>query len=254
MDQKEKITANKLILYKKNKQKISMLTAYDYTFAKIFDESLVDVILVGDSLGNVILGYKNTIPVTLFEMIVHVQAVSRGVSRALIVSDMPFGSFQRGQKEAVSSAIDLVKSGANAVKVEGAEYLDAIKSIIKSGIPVMGHLGFTPQSVNSLGYKIQGKTDFSKKKLLSDALKLQKAGCFALVIELVPEDVAAKISKALDIPVIGIGAGNKCDGQVLVSYDMLGIYDKSPSFVKRYAEMGKKIRQAVKEYIKDIKD
>ncbi|MBI5700706.1 3-methyl-2-oxobutanoate hydroxymethyltransferase [Candidatus Saganbacteria bacterium] len=253
MAQKEKITSNSLISSKKLGKKIAMLTAYDSAIAKILDGSNIDIILVGDSLGNVMLGYKNTLPVTLIEMIIHTQAVSRAVNRAMVVSDMPFGTFQKNDEEAVSNAVDLIKSGANAVKVEGVNYKSAIKKIIKAGIPVMGHLGFTPQSVNILGYKVQGKDHKSKLKIIKDAKALEKTGCFALILEMVPEDLAAKIAKSLKIPVIGIGAGSKCDGQVLVSYDMLGIYKNAPSFVKKYADIGKTITQAVEKYINDVK-
>ena len=253
MDKKEKITVNSLLSFKQSRRKISMLTAYDFAMASIFDEAGIDVLLVGDSLGNVMLGYKDTIPVTMQEMIIHTQAVSRGVKRSLVVSDMPFGSFQKSEKESVSNAIDLIKSGAGAVKVEGAEYLESIKKIIKAGIPVMGHIGFTPQSVNILGYKKQGKTSKEQSKLLKDAKALEKAGCFAIVLELVPDELAAKISKELKIPVIGIGAGSHADGQVAVSYDILGIYKNPPGFVKKYAELGEEIKVAVKKYISEIK-
>lgn len=252
MVQKEKITINTLLAFKRSKHKISMLTAYDYTFARILDGAGVDVVLVGDSLGNVMLGYENTLPVTMHEMMIHTQAVSRGVSRALVVSDMPFGSFQKGCDEAVASAVELAKAGANAVKLEGAGYIDEIKNIIKAGIPVMGHLGFTPQSVNILGYKVQGKDQKSKAKIMRDAKALEKAGCFAIVLELVPDDISKKISKALKIPVIGIGAGKSCDGQVLVTYDMLGIYPDPPSFVKKYAEIGIDIKKAIRSFIDNV--
>lgn len=225
-----------------------MLTAYDYLFAKILDESGVDIVLVGDSLGNVGLGHRNTIPTTLTEMIIHTQAVSRGVRNAMVVADMPFGTFQQGKKTALSSAIDLVKAGANAVKLETAEYLDEIKSIVKAGIPVMGHLGFTPQSVNQSGYKYQG----SRVKLVQDARKLEKAGCFAIVLEMVPEKLAKEITKSLKIPSIGIGSGKKCDGQVLVTADMLGLYPNPPKFVKKYVDLGLSIKKAVKNFIKDM--
>lgn len=252
MAQKEKITLNTILSRKRSKQKISMLTAYDFTFAKLLDNAGVDIVLVGDSLGNVMLGYENTLPVTLVEMIIHTQAVSRGVNRAMVVADMPFGSFQQGKNDAVSSAIELTKAGANAVKVEGAEYIDEIKAIIKTGIPVMGHLGFTPQSVNALGYKVQGKDTKSRSKIIMDAKDLEKAGCFAIVLELVPADLAKKITKSLKIPVIGIGAGDDCDGQVVVTYDMLGIYSNPPSFVKKYADLGTQIITAIKKFKNDL--
>lgn len=251
MVHKEKITVSAIRQKKALGQKIVMLTAYDYLFADILDESGIDIILVGDSLGNVMLGYKNTLPVTMIEMMVHVQAVSRGVSRALVVADMPFGSFQKGKKEAVSCAIDLVKSGAEAVKVEGAEYIGSIKEIKKAGIPVMGHLGFVPQSVNISGYKIQGKTRAGKAKMIKEAKMLEKAGCFAVVLEMVPPELAKTISKQLKIPVIGIGSGQDCDGQVLVTYDLLGLYDNPPSFVKKYANMREEIKRAVSGFVLD---
>lgn len=252
MAKKEKITVNSILSYKQAKKKIAMLTAYDYLMASILDASEIDIILVGDSLGNVMMGYKNTLPVTMMEMIIHTQAVARGTNRALLVADMPFGSFQNNKEEALSCAIDLIKAGAEAVKIEGAQYIDIIKKIIKAGIPVMGHLGFTPQSVNILGYKYQGKTKQEEIKLLKEAKALEKAGCFAVIIELVPDAVAKKIAKGLLIPVIGIGAGPNCDGQVLVCYDMLGMYPCSPGFVKKYADLDGIIRKAVKKYIEEI--
>lgn len=228
-----------------------MLTAYDYPFAKILDEAGVDIILVGDSLGNVALGYRNTLPVTMQEMIIHTRGVSRAVERAMIVADMPFGSFQKGSTDALSNAVKLVKAGAEAVKIEGAEYLDAIRKIIKAGIPVMGHLGLTPQSVYKLGgYRVQGKGKREKKKILSDAKRLEKAGCFAIVLEMVPDDLAKKISKTLKIPTIGIGAGPYCDGQVLVTNDLLGLSVWMPSFVKPRINLRKTVRRAIKDWMR----
>jgi 3-methyl-2-oxobutanoate hydroxymethyltransferase len=237
------------ILSLKKKRKISMLTAYDYPIARILDQSGIDIILVGDSLGDVALGYKNTLPVTQTEMIVHTQAVARAVQRSLIIADMPFGSFQQEKKHAVSSAIDLIKAGASGVKVEGANYIENIRAIINAGIPVMGHLGFTPQSVYQLGFKIQGKSHKQVRKLLLDAKKLERAGCFALVLELIPAKAAKTITRALKIPVIGIGAGPDCDGQVLVTHDILGLYPNPPAFVKKYADLGLVISRVVKEFI-----
>jgi 3-methyl-2-oxobutanoate hydroxymethyltransferase len=227
-------------------RKISALTAYDYQIARILDEAGVDIILVGDSLGNVMLGYQNTIPVTMTEMIIHTQAVARAVKKALLVADMPFGSFQKDKKQAVSNAIDLVKAGAEAVKIEGIEYLEAIKDIVKAGIPVMGHLGFTPQSVNKLGRGLQNAS-------ISDAKKLEQAGCFAIVLEMVPPDAAKKVTKAVGIPTIGIGSGPDCDGQILVTYDMIGLYPNPPKFVKKYADVGSDILRAVRRFVADIK-
>ncbi len=252
MAKQEKITVNKILFFKKHNRKITVLTAYDYAIAKILDESNIDIVLVGDSMGNVMLGYDNTLPVTLFEMIIHTQAVARGVKNSLIVADLPFGTFQKSKEEALSSAIDLVKAGAQAVKLEGAQYADSIKAIVNAGIPVMGHLGFTPQAVNLLGYKIQGKDKLSQAKLLKDAKALEKAGCFAIVLELIPEALAKKISKAIKIPTIGIGSGKLCDGQVLVTYDMLGIYENPPSFVKKYANIGSEIKKAVSKFREEI--
>lgn len=244
-----KVTTSKLLAKKSAKQPISMLTAYDHLFARILDEAGLDVILVGDSLGNVALGYRNTVPVTMLEMMVHTQAVSRGVERAMVVADLPFGSYQKDSQEAVSNAIELVKAGAEAVKLEGAEYLEAIKAIIKAGIPVMGHLGFTPQAVYQIGCKIQGKGRRSAARTLKNAKALEKAGCFAIVLEMIPEDLAKRISKALKIPVIGIGAGKHCDGQVLVTADMLGLYPNPPSFVKKQADLRSIIKKAVKKHL-----
>ena len=213
--------------------KLAMLTAYDFQFARLLDESDVDIVLVGDSLGNVALGYKNTIPVTMEEMEVHVRAVARGVKRAL-------------------TAIRWVKAGADAVKIEGAAHLSAVRKIIEAGIPVMGHLGFTPQSVKQLGYKVQGKERRSAAKILADARALEKAGCFAVVLEMVPEGLAAKTARSLKVPVIGIGAGKKVDGQVLVTSDLIGLYENPPSFVKKRADVAGAVRRAVGEFIKEV--
>ena len=228
-----------------------MLTAYDYPFAKILDEAGVDIILVGDSLGNVALGYKNTLPVTMDEMIIHTKAVARGVKNALLVADLPFGSYQENDEQAVANAIKLVKAGAEAVKLEGAGYLAAIKKIIKAGLPVMGHLGFTPQAVNLLGYRTQGKSKKEQVRIIQDAKKLEAAGCFAIVLELMPEELAAKITKAVKIPTIGIGAGDRTDGQVLVTNDLLGLYENPPSFVKPKANLREISLKAIREFIKN---
>ena len=247
----EKITTAKLQASKSKHQKICMLTAYDYSLAKILDEAGVDVVLVGDSLGNVSLGYKNTLPVSMPEMIMHTRAVSRAVEQAMIVADMPFGSFQKKSKEALSNAIRLVKAGAEAVKIEGVQYLDAVKRIIKAGIPVMGHLGFTPQSVYQLGgYAKQGKDKKSAQKILKDAQALQRAGCFAIVLEMVPDGLAKKITKAVKVPTIGIGAGPYCDGQVLVTSDLLGLSVWMPSFVKPRANLRKAASRAIKDWMR----
>lgn len=245
----EKISVRQLQALKFKHQKIVMLTAYDFPFAKILDEAGVDIVLVGDSLGNVALGYRNTLPVTMEEMVVHTRAVSRAVKRALVVADMPFGSFQESDEKAVANAVKLVKAGAEAVKIEGAGYISAIKKIIKAGIPVMGHVGFTPQSVNILGYRVQGRGAREERKILNEAKALEKAGCFSIVLELVPEVLAAKITKSIKVPTIGIGAGKKVDGQVLVTNDLLGLYDNPPSFVKPVANLRKIALKAVREFI-----
>jgi len=211
------------------------------------------MILVGDSAGNVFLGYDNTVPVTMTEMVVLTKAVARGVKSALIVSDLPFGSYQTDIKLAVSNAIDLAKAGANAVKLEGVQYKEAIVKIIEAGIPVMGHLGFTPQSVNKLGYRVQGIGDSEEQRILREAKTLEDLGCFAIVLELIPDKLSKRISDELGIPTIGIGAGKSCDGQILVTYDMLGLYDDSPKFAKKYANLRSDIKSAVKKYIIDIK-
>jgi 3-methyl-2-oxobutanoate hydroxymethyltransferase len=226
-----------------------MLTAYDFPFAKILDEAGVDIVLVGDSLGNVALGYRDTLPVTMEEMVIHTRAVARAVKRALVVADMPFGSFQESDAKAVANAVKLVKAGAEAVKIEGAQYLSAVKKIIKAGIPVMGHVGFTPQSVNILGYRVQGKGKRSALKILRDARALEKAGCFSLVLELIPESLAAKVTRSVKVPTIGIGAGRKVDGQVLVTNDLLGLYEAPPGFVKPRANLRKIALKAVTEFI-----
>lgn len=237
---------------KKQGHKLIMLTAYDYPFARILDEAGVDIILVGDSLGNVALGYSNTLPVTMEEMVVHTRAVARAVKKALVVADMPFGSFQEGDGKAVANAVALIKAGAEAVKIEGAAYLSAIKKIIKAGIPVMGHVGFTPQSVNVLGYRVQGRDEKSAAKIIRDAKALAGAGCFSIVLEMVPEDLAAKITRAVRIPTIGIGAGRRVDGQVLVTNDLLGLYENPPSFVKPLANLRKISLAAVRDFIGNI--
>jgi len=245
----EKVNIRQLQTSKSKHQKLVMLTAYDYPFAKILDEAGVDMVLVGDSLGNVALGYRNTLPVSMEEMIIHTRAVSRAVKHALVVADMPFGSFQENEEKAVFNAIKLVKAGAEAVKIEGAEYLSAIKKVIKAGIPVMGHVGFTPQSVNLLGYRVQGKDKRSAAKIIKAAKALEKAGCFSIVLEMVPEDLAEKVTRAVKIPTIGIGAGKKGDGQVLVTNDLLGLYENPPSFVKPKANLREIALAAVRDFI-----
>jgi len=255
----KKITT-KFIREKKNSEnvyKISVLTAYDFPTAKLVDECECDIILVGDSLGNVILGYDDTTKVTMEDMLHHTAAVSRGVKRALIVSDMPFLSYHLGEHKAIENAGKLIsQGGANAVKLEGGvEVANIVQAIVNAGIPVMGHIGLTPQSVNQLGgYGIQGKTESQANKLIEDAKKLESCGAFAIVLECIPSNLAEKITKAINIPTIGIGAGDKCNGQVLVLHDMLGLCGGYvPSFVKKYANLNDDIKEAVTQYINEVK-
>ena len=235
---------------------LTMITAYDYAFAKIFDQAGVDMILVGDSLGNVILGYSSTLPVTMADMIHHTKAVTRACSRTLVVADMPFMSYQVNTEQALTNAGRLVKeAGAHAVKLEGgAEITATIEKLVQSGIPVIGHLGLTPQSVNQLGgFKVQGKTLSAAQKILQDAQALAAAGVFALVLECIPHQLALKITESVSIPTIGIGAGNNCDGQVLVCNDLLGLNAEfTPKFVKKYRNLQQEIFTATQEYIKDV--
>lgn len=252
---------NTVLTFTKAKEegtKISMLTAYDYSTAKLIDESGVNSILVGDSLGNVMLGYEDTVSVTMDDMIHHTKAVSRGAKNALVVADMPFMSYQTSTYDAVVNAGRLIKEGrANAVKLEGGkEVCPQIKAIVDAGIPVCAHIGLTPQSINALGgNRVQGKTEAAAKKLLEDALCVQEAGAFAVVIEAVPEKLATLITNKLDIVTIGIGAGSGCDGQVLVYQDMLGMFsDFTPKFVKKYANIGDIMREAFKKYDEEVKN
>ncbi len=251
-----KFTTTSFIKSKKEGKKISMLTAYDYSTAKLLDEAGVDSILVGDSLGMVILGYENTLQVTVDDMIHHTKAVTRGVKRAYVIADLPFLSYHISVEETIRNAGRMIQeANAHAVKLEGGrEVVDKIEALIKAQIPVMGHLGLTPQSVNMMGgFKVQGKDEQQAKKILEDAKLLQEAGVFAIVLECVPAKLAKLISKSIDIPTIGIGAGKDCDGQVLVIQDMLGMYsDFTPKFVKKYCEVGSVIKDAVKEYKEEI--
>ena len=251
-----KKTVSTLQQAKENGQKITMLTAYDYSTAKLMDEAGIDMILVGDSLGNVILGYEDTISVTMEDMIHHGAAVSRGVKETMVVVDMPFMSYQISVEEAVTNAGRLMKEGrANAFKLEGGKSVcPQIKAITQAGIPVVAHLGLTPQSINALGgYKVQGKSEDAAKKLLEDALAVQEAGAFALVLECVPTKLASLITKKLTIPTIGIGAGNECDGQVLVYQDMLGMFsDYVPKFVKQFAQVGEIMKKAFSDYKEEV--
>ena len=243
---------------KEKGEKISMLTAYDYSTAKLEDEAGVNTILVGDSLGNVILGYEDTISVTMEDMIHHGAAVARGAKNALVIIDMPFMSYQTSVYDAVVNAGRLMKEGrAGAVKLEGgAEVCPQIRAIVNAGIPVCAHLGLTPQSINAFGgFKVQGKSEAAARKILEDAKAVQEAGAFALVLEAVPRKLAALITKELSIPTIGIGAGKECDGQVLVYQDLLGMFsDFTPKFVKRYAEVGDIMKNAFRLYIEEIQN
>ena len=237
-------------------RKIAVLTAYDFPTAKILDETGMDIVLVGDSVGNVLLGYDNTIPVTMDEMIHHTKAVVRGVKDAMVIADMPFMSYQLNPEQALLSASRFIKeAGANGVKIEGDTYIDQIKKIIEAGIPVMGHLGFTPQLVNQLGgYRVQGRSMNDAKEMIEAAKNLEKAGIFSLVIEMVPAQLAKKISETLSIPVIGIGAGPHCDGQVLVINDVLGLTIKGmPKFARKYADLYAETKKAVANYISDVR-
>lgn len=240
----------------KGKEPIVMVTAYDFPSARIASEAGVDVILVGDSLGNVVLGYDSTIPVTMEEMLIHIRAVRRGAPQAFIVGDMPFLSYEVSPEEAVRNAGLMLKAGANAVKLEGgAEVIESVRRIVAAGIPVMGHLGFTPQSVNLLGgHRVQGRTIESREKLLADAKLLEEAGCFAIVLELVVEDVAAQVTSALKIPTIGIGAGRYCDGQVLVFHDIVGLTTRDFRFAKHYANTYSLMLEAVRSFREEVKN
>lgn len=243
---------------KAENQKISMLTAYDYTTAKIFDNAGIDTILVGDSLGNVVMGYENTIPVTMEDMIHHTACVSRACENAFIVADMPFMSYQTSVYDAVANAGRLMKEGrANAVKLEGGVSMkETIRAIVSASIPVCAHIGLTPQSVFALsGYKVQGKTDEKARKLIEDAKAVEEAGAYMVVLECVPNELAKYISEMLTIPTIGIGAGNGCDGQVLVYTDMMNMTDgRKPKFVKVFEDIGAKMADAVKEYISEVQN
>lgn len=243
---------------KRSGQKISMLTCYDYSTARLIDASSVNAILVGDSLGNVVLGYPDTLAVTIEDMIHHGAAVVRGTKNALVVIDMPFMSYQINSQEALRNAGRIIKqTHANAVKLEGGVTVaETIRKIVSAGIPVMGHIGMTPQSVMQYGgFKVQGKTDAAAQKIIDDALSVQDAGAFSIVLECVPAELASEITSRLSIPTIGIGAGAGCDGQVLVYQDMLGLYgDFSPKFVRRFAEVGSIMRQAFADYDKAVKE
>lgn len=253
----KKITTETLRKMKFDKEKITMLTAYDYTTAKMVDAGGVDSILIGDSAANVMAGFETTLPITLDQLIYHTQCVVRGVERALIVSDLPFGSYQSNSEKALESAVRMMKEGgAHAIKIEGGiEIQKSIKKIVNAGIPVMGHLGLTPQSIYQFGtYKVRAKEDAEAEKLLSDAKLLEDLGCFALVLEKIPAELAKKVSESISIPTIGIGAGPDCDGQVLVYQDMVGMNQGfSPKFLRRYLDLYAEITGAVSQYVKDVK-
>jgi len=253
----KKITTHILQTMKLNGERISMITAYDFSFARLFDQAGIDVILVGDSASNVMAGHETTLPITLDQMIYHASSVIRGVSRSLVIVDLPFGSYQSNSKEALVSAIRIMKeTGAHGVKLEGGEeVLESVHRILAAGVPVMGHLGLTPQSIYKFGtYTVRAKEEMEAKKLKSDALLLEEAGCFALVLEKIPALLAKEVAESVRIPVIGIGAGRYCDGQVLVMHDLLGINTEfKPRFLRQYLNLHEPITQAVQQYIRDVK-
>jgi 3-methyl-2-oxobutanoate hydroxymethyltransferase len=232
-----------------------MLTAYDFTFARIFDEAGIDLLLVGDSLGNVVQGHETTLPVTLDEVIYHTRLVARGIRRSMLIADMPFGSYQVGSEDAVRSAIRFVKeAGAHGVKLEGGvSVAESIERIVAAQVPVMGHVGLTPQSVNQMGgFRVQGRDESGRSQVIEDARAVQEAGAFAVVLEGIPADLGQEITGLLEIPTIGIGAGPGCDGQVLVMHDLLGLSDWTPSFVKQYANLGGLAAQAARSFAEDV--
>jgi 3-methyl-2-oxobutanoate hydroxymethyltransferase len=252
-----KVTTHVLQEMKLKNEKIAMLTAYDFSMARLLDKAGIDVILVGDSASNVMAGHSSTLPITLNEMIYHATSVVRGVKRALVIADMPFGTYQGNSKEALNSAIRIMKeSGADAVKLEGGkEVIESVDRILSAGIPIMGHLGLTPQSIHKFGtYVVRATEENEARKLVEDAHLLEKAGCFGIVLEKIPAKLAAQVSSEIKIPVIGIGAGPGVDGQVLVLHDMLGITQEfSPRFLRRYHNLSEEIQGSVRAYIKDVK-
>jgi 3-methyl-2-oxobutanoate hydroxymethyltransferase len=253
----KRITTHTLQSMKVNGEKIAMLTGYDFSMAKIIDEAGIDIILVGDSASNVMAGHETTLPITLDQMIYHASSVVRAVKRALVVVDLPFGTYQGNSRLALESTIRIMKeSGGHAVKMEGgAEIQESVKRILSAGVPVMGHLGLVPQSIYKFGtYAVRAKEEDEAQRLIEDAKLLQEIGCFALVLEKIPADLAKKVSEALDIPVIGIGAGMHTDGQVLVTHDLLGLtQDFHPKFLRRYLNLFEEIKGAIQHYIKDVK-
>ncbi|MBC6998762.1 3-methyl-2-oxobutanoate hydroxymethyltransferase [Cytophaga sp. FL35] len=253
----KRVTVKSLVDMKKNGEKISMLTAYDYSMAKIVDSANVDVILVGDSASNVMAGHETTLPITLDQMIYHASSVIRAVERALVVVDIPFGSYQSDPKEALRSAIRIMKeSGAHAVKLEGGEEIkESVKRILNAGIPVMGHLGLTPQSIYKFGtYTVRAKEEEEAEKLIEDAKLLEKLGCFSIVLEKIPADLTKKVSESISIPTIGIGGGKHADGQVLVIHDLLGMtHEFNPRFLRRYMNLYEDMGKAIGQYVTDVK-
>ncbi|MDB5192535.1 MAG: ketopantoate hydroxymethyltransferase [Segetibacter sp.] len=253
----KKVTTHTLQKLKNQSEKISMITAYDFSFAKLFDQAGIDVILVGDSASNVMAGHETTLPITLDQMIYHASSVIRGVNRSLVVVDLPFGSYQSNSEIALASAIRIMKeTGAHALKLEGGEeVVESVKRIVSAGIPVMGHLGLTPQSIYKFGtYNVRAKEEMEANKLRADAKLLEEVGCFGIVLEKIPAVLAKEVSASLVIPTIGIGAGVNCDGQVLVMHDMLGINTEfKPRFLRTYLNMAEQITTAVKQYITDVK-
>jgi 3-methyl-2-oxobutanoate hydroxymethyltransferase len=250
-----RITIPSLVARKERAERIAMLTAYDFTFARIFDAAEIDILLVGDSLGNVVQGHDTTLPVTLEDVLYHTRAVVRGAQRALVVADMPFGSYQVSAEDALRSAVRCIKDGgAHAVKLEGGTRMAAtLERIVTADIPVMGHVGLTPQSIHRMGgHRVQGRSDLGRERVLADARAVEDAGAFALVVEGVPAELGREITEAVSIPTIGIGAGVHCDGQVLVMHDLLGLSEWSPSFVKQYATLGSLAGQAARNFAEDV--
>ena len=255
--ERKKVTIPDLLRMKQESKKITMLTAYDFPMSVVLEKAGIDIILVGDSLGNVVLGYETTVPVTMDEMIHHTKAVNRGRKKSLLVGDMPFMSFNVTARKTIINAGRFIKeAGADAVKLEGAnpDIVSIIKSVVRAGIPVMGHLGLTPQTATMLGgYKVQGREPEAADSIMRQAIALEKAGCFSIVFECIPETLAEAITKRLKIPTIGIGAGKGCDGQVLVTHDMLGLYvGFTPKFVKKYADLSKQIDSAIENFRKEV--
>lgn len=253
----KKLTTHRLFEMKQNGEKISMLTAYDYSMARILDSAGIDIILVGDSASNVMAGNETTVPMSLDHMIYHASSVIKAVNRAFVVVDMPFGTYQGNSRKALSSAIRIMKeAGAHSVKMEGgAEIIESIERVLTAGVPVMGHLGLTPQSIYKFGtYTVRAREEAEAEKLIEDAILLEKTGCFGIVLEKIPAELATRVAQAVKIPIIGIGAGNGVDGQVLVVHDMLGItHEFSPRFLRRYADLHQIMTEAVQNYIGDVK-